>query len=129
MSNQAELSNYMQFVANIKAPGNKEDREDWDKMTAEIRESVYHLLLEENKECDCPCKRNFFDHLLDLENNPKFREHFLMLANVLQRYPELASSFTKAACIVTSVTDWQTIEDNLAAQDFPKDFPPNFKLD
>lgn len=125
MSNQAELSNYMQFVTSIKASGNREDREDWDTMMVEVRKSIYNLLLVENKECDCSCGRNFFAHLLDLEKHPKFREHFLMLANVLQRYPELASVFTKAACIETSATDWQTIEDNLAAQDFP----PDFKLD
>ncbi len=113
MSNNTELSTYMQFITGIKAPGNREERDDWSKMRSEVLRSLASMMLLQ-KNCDCPCGQDFLNHLSDLENHPEFRKHFLMLANVLQKYPELASSFIAAACIRTSSTDWDTIEDNTA---------------
>jgi len=109
------LSNYMQFVMGINVPSDKEEREDWSVTKEEVRRSINDLIAKNKRMvCDCLCNRDFFSHLIDLEENPEFRNHFLLMVHLLHKYPELASSFINAACIELAETDWPTIEDNAA---------------
>ena len=101
----------MQLITEIQVPSDKEERENWSKMRTELMRVIFDLTISKGRECDCPCGRDFYAHLRDLEHNSQFRKHFLMMALVLSNHPELTSSFIQAACLKLTNTDWLSIED------------------
>ncbi len=107
--------NYIRLIREIGAPGNREEREDFELMLPKIVQAFISFV-GENTKYDCDCRRSLGDHFDDLKNpdNERFRNHVLKISNVLQKYPELASTAAKAACLKLSKTDWSTIEDNAA---------------
>lgn len=112
-----QFLNYIRLVREIGASGNRAERENYEMMMPRIVK-VFVGFVGEDAKYDCNCKRPLGDHFDDLTNpdNEQFRNHVLMISNVLQKYPELASVLAKAACLKLSKTDWSTIEDNAAQQ-------------
>jgi len=100
----------------IHAPGTKEERDDIIAMQEKMKSALFFAMLN-NRKCDCPCNTgdkeySFADHLTDLLRHPEFRAYIFTMSNMLQKYPELASSFVNAACIRLSATNWSAIENN-----------------
>ena len=98
----------------IDVPDDRESREDYEVMRFVISEALTKHVSEKSPVCDCGCGRSFEEHLADLDKNPNFRNHLLMMVHMLKEFPHLASAWMNSACIKTTGTDWPTIEDNAA---------------
>lgn len=89
----------------------------------ELREQVKYLIdcghvSEDPSECDCG--RSIEDHLKDLLTNFEFAKYFLTFARTLAEYPEKAQDWSRAICLETTTTDWETKE---AEKDLGFDYP------
>lgn len=110
---EIKFLNYIRIIREIEAPGNREERENYELMLPKIAKAFVGFV-GENTKYDCNCERLLGEHLDDLKNpdNEKFRNHVLMISNLLQKYPHLAPLFINAACLKLSKTDWSIIQDN-----------------